>query len=77
MNSEQEPKKIVSRRDFLKGSVITAAGLALSGGVLAGCKPTVVDDSEAMSSAVIPTEADPIPPVPPPATWDYSADRES
>ena len=69
MGPELEPKKSFSRRDFLKGSVV--AGL---GGILTGCKPTVVSDSNATASAETPTEADPIPPVNPPASWDYEAD---
>lgn len=71
MSSEKDPKKIISRRDFLKASLFATGGVAMSGGVLAGCAS---NDDASEESAPQTSEADPIHPVDPPASWDYTAD---
>ena len=57
MSSEQEEPKKISRREFLKGSLFTAGGMALSG-MLAGCSPSENAATEAPAPAA--SEADPI-----------------
>jgi len=58
----------LDRRDFLKG-VAAAGGVAAFTG-LAGCASGVSEEAEAVTT----TEADPIPPVDPPAAWDAEVD---
>lgn len=71
MSSDQQPKKGISRRNFFKGSLGAATGVALSGAILTGCSSAGAAGQPAPTQA---SEADPIPPVNPPSSWDYTAD---
>jgi len=72
MSSEQDKPNRISRREFLKGSLFTVGGLAVSGGMLSGCSSP--DKTSTEAPALKTSEADPIPPVSPPQTWDHTAD---
>lgn len=67
--SERLRESGVSRRDFLKGTAALGA-IAAGSAIVAGCssKPT---NSNATAKQ---SEADPIPPVAPPKSWDQEAD---
>jgi len=75
-----EVDKALSRRAFLKGGATVGAVAALGGVTLAGCTPS---SQQSESTTTTPTgttdvaagpDADPIPPVEAPASWDAEAD---